>query len=99
MFIGDVTMWRSLVVGRITRNTTTAAKCATHNERCAFCSAPEDHPSNTADTGYPTNDHFSNDGRPTYAIRNASVTNPVSAITRNVPRITVSSGRVLIRMR
>ena len=99
MFIGDVIMWRSFVVGRITRNATNAAKCTTHSERCAFWSAPIDHESKSDDSGYPTNDHFSNAGRPTSAMRNASVKKPVSAITRNVTRMTASSGLVLMRMR
>src|SRR3954468_4503033 len=59
MFIGDVIMWRSLVVGRTTRNATKAAKCTIHTDRCAFSSAPTDHESNSDDSGYPMNDHFS----------------------------------------
>ncbi len=45
------------------------------------------------------NDHFSYAGRPISAMRNASVKKPVSAITRNVTRMTASSGLVLMRMR
>ena len=51
MFIGDVIMWRSFVVGRITRNATNAAKCTIHTDRCAFWSAPIDHESNSDDSG------------------------------------------------
>ena len=51
MFIGDVIMCRSLVVGRITRNATNAATCSTHIQRCASCSVLTDHESTSAESG------------------------------------------------
>src|SRR5215213_9378683 len=57
MFIGDVIMCRSFVVGRMMRNATNAAKCRAHTQVCASCRLPADEPSNSADSGYPTNDH------------------------------------------
>ena len=41
MFSGDVNMWRSIVVGRITRNATKATTWATHHAWCQPCTAPE----------------------------------------------------------
>ena len=49
MFIGDVIMWRSFVVGRITRNATNAPKWTPHTQRCASRSAPSDQPSTRPD--------------------------------------------------
>ena len=46
MFIGDVIMWRSFVVGRITRNATKAAKWMPQSQRWASFSAPTDQLSN-----------------------------------------------------
>ena len=45
MFIGDVTMCRSFVVGRITRNAMNAAKCTTHIVRCRSRSVLDAQPS------------------------------------------------------
>ena len=64
MFIGDVIMWRSLVVGRMIRNARNARKCAAHMYRCVCWSALIDHESKSDEIGYPTNDHFSKSGRP-----------------------------------
>ena len=99
MFIGDVIMCRNLVVGRMTRNATNAAKWMPHSHSCASEIPERDQPSKSDESGYPTNDHRSKWGRPSCAIRSASVKNPVTAITRNVSRITASSGLVLMRMR
>src|SRR3954465_14058016 len=77
MFIGDVIMCRSFVVGRMIKNATNAAKWMPHSQLCAESSPLVDQPSNSDDKGYPTNDHFSKSGRPTCAMRNASVRNPV----------------------
>src|ERR1700712_4407984 len=73
MFIGDVIMCRSFVVGRMIRNATNAAKCRPHTHVCASCRLLVDEPSNNADNGYPRNDHFSYAGRPISAMRSASV--------------------------
>ena len=43
MFIGDVNMCRNFVVGRIAKNTRNAPTCTPHNQRCKFCSVPDDH--------------------------------------------------------
>src|SRR3954462_12986892 len=59
MFIGDVIMCRSFVVGRMIRNATNAAKWIAHTQVCASCRLLVDGPSNSAESGYPTNDHFS----------------------------------------
>src|SRR5262245_14427688 len=58
MFIGDVPMGRSLVVGRITRNATNAAKCTPQNTRCSTSRLPVVQPVNHDEMPYPTNDHF-----------------------------------------
>src|SRR5437870_594992 len=62
MFIGDVNMWRSLVVGSSTRKVRKPAKCSPHTARCTRDSAVADQPSKAADSGQPTIDHFSNVG-------------------------------------
>ena len=36
MFIGDVNMWRSFVVGRIARNARNATTCTPHSQRCVM---------------------------------------------------------------
>src|SRR5215218_9074145 len=59
MFIGDVIMCRSFVVGRMIRNATNAAKWMAHTQVCASRRLPADEPSNSAEIGYPMNDHFS----------------------------------------
>ena len=41
MFSGDVNMWRSMVVGRITRNAMKATTWATHHAWCQPATAPE----------------------------------------------------------
>ena len=51
MFIGDVIMWRSFVVGRITRNATNAPKCMSHIARCRSASVPGDQPSTSVAEG------------------------------------------------
>ena len=60
MFIGDVIMWRSFVVGRITRKATNAAKCVIHIVRCRSTQRRQP-PSRRQrpESAYPTNDHFS----------------------------------------
>src|SRR5262245_24866709 len=58
MFIGDVIMCRSFVVGRITRNATNAAKCTPQNTRCITSRLPPVQPMNHEEMPYPTNDHF-----------------------------------------
>src|SRR5687768_5429133 len=60
MFSGDVNMWRSLVIGRMTRNATNAKKCAAQNTWCTV--SRFDMPSNNDDSGHPTTDHFSKSG-------------------------------------
>jgi hypothetical protein len=45
------------------------------------------------------NDHFSNDGWCSYAMRKPSVRKPVTPMIPNVARIAASSGLVLMRMR
>ena len=70
-----------------------------HSHSWAVLSPLADHESKSDESGYPTNDHFSKSGRPACAMRSASVKKPVSAITRNVRRMTASSGLVLIRIR
>ena len=64
MFIGDVNMWRSLVVGSSTRKVRKPAKCSPHTTRWARDRAVADHPSTAAEMGQPTIDHVSNVGRP-----------------------------------
>src|SRR3954452_1609143 len=51
MFIGDVNMWRSFVVGRITRNARNAATWMVHIQRCALCNEPNDQLLIAADNG------------------------------------------------
>src|SRR5437764_1260198 len=62
MFIGDVNMWRSLVVGRRTRKVRKPAKCTPQTARCTRDSVVADQASNTAESGQPTRDHFSKAG-------------------------------------
>ena len=75
-----------------------------HDQRCASCSPPSVQPSTTPESAQPTNDHFSKlapgpSSSRSAAMRNASVVKPVTAITRNVTRMTRCSGLVLIRIR
>src|ERR1044072_9124474 len=58
MFIGDVNMWRSFVVGRSTRKVRKPAKCSPHTARWARDRAVADQPSTAAEIGQPTIDHF-----------------------------------------
>src|SRR5204863_4765606 len=51
MFIGDVNMWRNLVVGRITRNAMNDTTCTPHAHRCASRSAPVVHVSKRPEIG------------------------------------------------
>src|SRR5260370_23442726 len=99
MFIGEVIMWRSFVVGRITRNAMNDEKWTTHMVRCRSDSVPWDQFDHRADSPHPTNDHCSNWGRFSRAIRNPSTRKPVTPMTRNVARMTASSGLVLMRIR
>src|SRR6266850_5961197 len=62
MFMGEVNMWRSLVVGSSTRKVRKPAKCRPHTARCTRDRAVADSPSNSDDRGHPTIDHFSNVG-------------------------------------
>ena len=59
MFIGDVIMWRSFVVGRITRNATNAAAWTIHIVRCRSESVPCDQRDQSAESPQPTKDHSS----------------------------------------
>ena len=97
MFSGDVNMWRSIVTGRIERKTRKDTTWAIHQAWWAPRRLPM--PSTRSDSGYETNDHSSNSGRPSSAMRHTSAPNPVTASARNVPRITACSGFVLMRMR
>ena len=104
MFIGLVNMWRSIVVGRITRNVRNATTWMLHDHRCASCRPPIVQPFTTPESAQPTNDHFSKlapapSCSRNAAMRNASVVKPVIAIARNVARMTRCSGFVLIRIR
>ncbi len=51
MFIGDVIMCLSFVVGRMIRNATNAAKWSPHTQVWASCRLPAEDPSNSADSG------------------------------------------------
>src|SRR3954471_19648707 len=53
MFIGDVIMCLSLVVGRMIKNATKAAKWMAHTHVCASWRLLTDEPSNTEESGYP----------------------------------------------
>ncbi len=104
MFIGLVNMWRSIVVGRITRKPRNAMTWMPHDQRWRSWRVATLQPSTIPDSPHPTNDHFSKfasgptDSR-SATMRKASVVKPVTAITRNVVRITRCSGLVLIRIR
>ncbi|CAB4667140.1 unannotated protein [freshwater metagenome] len=99
MFIGLVIMWRSIVVGRITRNEKNAMTCAIHAQRCASMSAVSRHVLTRPESAHPTKDHFSKSGRPSAAMRKPSARKPVTEITRKTLRITRCSGFVLMRIR
>ena len=99
MFIGDVNMWRSLVVGSRIRNVRKPAKCRPHTARCTRDRVEADQWSKPADRGQPMIDHFSNAGRPTRAMRSPSTRKPVTPMRRKTPRMTASSGFVLVQMR
>ena len=79
MFMGDVNMWRSFVIGRIARNARNATTWMAHSQRCVSRRVCADHVSTSVESGYPTNDHFSNAGRPSSAIRTASIDEPGDA--------------------
>src|SRR4051812_20124252 len=51
MFMGEVNMWRSFVVGRITRNAMNATTCTPHIQRCASRNVPNAQLLNHADIG------------------------------------------------
>ena len=51
MFMGDVIMWRSFVVGRITRKATNDAKWMPQSQRCASRSVPCESESNSTAMG------------------------------------------------
>ena len=59
MFIGLVIMWRSIVVGRITRKPRNATTWMLQDQRCASRRPPSVQPSTTCESAQPTNDHFS----------------------------------------
>ena len=104
MFIGLVIMWRSIVVGRITRKPRNATTWTIQDHRCASCRPARVQPSTTWESAQPTNDHRSKFAAGPVAarraaMRSASVVNPVTAMRRNVTRITRCSGLVLIRIR
>ena len=99
MFSGDVNMCRSIVIGNTKRNVRNAATWTHHSTWCHVSSVDGAAESTSAESGYPMNDHFSNAGRPSSAIRTISVANPVIASTKNIPRMTACSGFVLMRMR
>ena len=66
MFIGDVIMCRSFVVGRIIRKAMNAAKWMAHMHAVRVLEVARPTSRRTSDeSGYPTNDHFSKSGRPT----------------------------------
>src|SRR5262249_27719679 len=62
MFMGDVNMWRSFVTGRIAKNAKSDTTWIAHSQRCASLSPLTDQSFTRLESGYPTNDHFSNDG-------------------------------------
>src|SRR6478672_95628 len=66
MFIGDVNMCRSFVVGRIARKTRNATTCAPHSQRCVTSRVWCDQVSTRFASGSPTNDHFSIAGLPSH---------------------------------
>ena len=98
MFIGDVNMCRSLVVGSRARKARKPAKCTPHSVRWTAESVPWDQPSTAAEIGQPTIDQRSKAGRPTSAMRNPSTRNPVTPMTRKVPRMSPSSGLVFVQI-
>ena len=104
MFIGLVIMWRSIVVGRITRKARNAITWVVHAQRCRSSSVWTCQPSKIDEIAQPRKDHFSKfapgPAAPrSAAMRKASVTNPDTPMIANVVRITRCSGLVLMRMR
>ncbi len=102
MLSGDVNMWRSIVVGRITRKAMKLTTWAIHQAWCqpATLLANRLSPLSTrVASGYPMKLHFSKPGVPSWAMRNASAPKPVTPMARNTPRITACSGLDLIRIR
>ena len=92
MFIGDVNMCRSFVVGRITRNARNATTCTPHSQRCASRSVlgrPACRRAPRAGSRRTTTSRTS--GRPTSAMRSASVKKPVrpmhAGTCRGSPRL------------
>ena len=51
MFSGDVNMWRSMVIGRMTRKAKNAATCRIHMARCQSSRALNDIPSSRRASG------------------------------------------------
>src|SRR4051812_28319720 len=51
MFMGEVNMWRSFVVGRIARNARNATTCTPHNHLCVLSNVSIDHESTTFANG------------------------------------------------
>ncbi len=105
MFIGLVIMWRSIVVGRITRKPRNATTWMLQDQRCSVPQASErpavdDVRERPADEGplLEVRGRARSSLR-SAAMRKASVVNPVTAMTRNVTRITRCSGFVLMRIR
>ena len=99
MFMGDVNMWRSLVVGSSTRKARNPTKCRPQRTRCVRDRAVADQVSTAAEIGHPTIDHDSNVGRPARAMRKPSARKPVTPMRRNTPRMTASSGLVFVQIR
>jgi len=99
MFSGLVNMWRSMVIGRITRNVMNASTCSSQKSRCQSDSDAADMPSTRPESGQPMKLNLSKSGRPARAMRNVSAPKPDKPITRNVPRIMACSGLDLMRIR
>ncbi len=96
MLAGEVTMWRSLVVGSITRNTPKAAAWAIHSTWWTPAAVVA---GTRLLSGYPTKDHVSNDGLPSSRMRAASTARPLIPMSARTSRIHRSSGLVLLRIR
>jgi hypothetical protein len=92
-------MWRSLVEGSRARKARKPRKCTAHTTWWATSTVLSDHPSTAAEMGHPMIDHCSNSGRPTSAMRSPSVRNPVTPMRAKVPRMSASSGLVLVQIR
>ena len=98
MFSGDVNMWRSIVTGRIARKTMNDTTWSDPPDLVAAGEVARCRRSAWR-SGSATNDHFSNAGRPSSAMRQASAPKPVTASARSMPRPSACSGFDLMRMR